>query len=273
MTERILAGASNTRQTRFGALISSTTNVLRYEDDYTSALGNVLADFESYPGATARITSPDKDGRARVEVQVSEESFALEEMKWEITPSSLQERTTVDVNGDPIVLSYADSLDWADELTGTEFVAFQYTTYSDQVGEADVYITSQEITGTKQFIVSNGAFIDTCVFLLEWQNTINETEFFGHAKGNVLCLGWTLRILGRRPNYDMLVEAVVRFITRPGSPISQWGAGAGGWNSFQYWKDPNSGMVPSDVHTVEGALKEVQHYPLKDFTVFYETET
>lgn len=273
MTEAILASGTNTRQTRFGALISSTTNVLRYEDDYTSALGNVLADFQSYPGVTARITAPDKDGRARVEVQVSEESYALEEMKWEITPSSLQERTTVDINGDPIVLSYSDSLAWADDLTGSEAVAFQYTTYADQVGEADIYIASEEITGTKQFIVANGAFIDTVVAARAWQNTINETEFFGRAKGNVLCLGWTLRILGRRPNYDMLVEAVVRFITRPGSPNSAWGAGAGGWNTWQYWKDPNSGMIPSDVHTVEGALKEVQHYSLKDFTVLYETET
>jgi hypothetical protein len=233
----------------------------------------VLADFETYPGATARITGNNEAGQARVEVQVSEESFDLEEMKWEITPSSLQERTTVDINGDPIVLSYSESLDWAAELSGAVAVAFQYTTYADQVGEADIYIASEEITGTKQFIVADGSFIDTVTAARAWQNTINETEFFGHPKGNVLCLGWTIRLLGRRPNDDMLVEAVVRFISHPGSPNSMWGVGAGGWNTWQYWKDPNSGMIPSDVHTVEGALLEVQHYALKDFTELYTVET
>jgi hypothetical protein len=37
-----------------------------------------------------------------------------------------------------------------------------------------------------------------------------------------------------------------------------------------YWKDPNSGAVPKDIRTTTDAVKEVQHYELKDFTTLYQ---
>jgi hypothetical protein len=273
-------GGQNSLSLRFGAVtaISQTLKTRSTGEDILSILGGLIEDnptLEDYASCNLRISDRTQDGDFEVEIQNGIEAYPLDKMRWNISPTGQQERTTVDINGNPIVLSYAPALDWA--IGGGIGFAFTYTTYADQVGEADKYISCEEISGTITEIIPEGSFITYISGLREWQNTINSAEFFGHAIGNVLCLGWTTDMIGERLNGDYLVESRVRFSTKPGSILSMWSesgtVAAGGWNSWHYWKDPTNGMVPDDVHSTDGAYVEVQHYALKDFTSLYEVST
>jgi hypothetical protein len=259
---------SQTRQ--FGAVVDETRTY--HEDiDGTIYLDDALDGLtDEFSSSSVRVIGRRKDGRMLVEVQRNLQAFALGQINWTVNTVSMQERTKVDFEGNPIVLEYPPSLDWAIITDG--FMSFQYTQYTEQTGEADVYIAAEEITGIRHRVVPNGGIVNHLTeYLRPWKNTINSTDFFGHLRGNVLCLGVDFRQESRRPNGDWICEERYKFITRPGAVLSDDTPGGNGWNTWHYWTDPNSGVIPADAleKKDDGAVKEIQHYPYKDFTVLY----
>ena len=265
-------GGTNTQSRQFGAVIS-TTQTFVDEYDYEGAFEASLKSRSDVANSSTRVIDKCANGKLLMEVQETSQAFPLNVIQWTVKPSSVQEKTTVDHNGDAIILKYATSLDWATELGGTG-MAFQYTKYTDQTGEADIYVPTKEISGRMYTIVAKGQVVNTITSLRVWDYTINSTAFFGYPKGCVLSFGVGFNQIARRPNGDHLVELDYRFMAKPGSLLSQWSesgtVAAGGWNSWLYWKDPNSGAVPKDIRTTTDAVKEVQHYELKDFTTLYQ---
>mgnify|MGYP000886635381 CR=1 FL=1 len=247
------------RETRvYNEVVSGTT---------ADAINEALDRYDTgAASAAASIVGRQQDGDYLIEVTLDQSAFRINQMQWEVNCSSLQERTTVDVAGNPIILSYPPSVDFA-AACGSGSMAFSYTTYENQTGEADVYIACEEITGTKYKKVERGGLVDYISDLRAWRHTINDDTFFGHPKGNVLCMGVDVMVVGMREDGSYTVKTTYRFMTRPGSPLSSEGAGAGGWNTWHYWKDPNTGMVPEDVwdHKDDGAIQEVRHYKYKNF--------
>lgn len=268
-------GGQNSQTRKFGAIMSESTTILEnvsIGDVVGDSLDLVLSDNQRnlMANCTAQVTARKADGTLLVEVQETTDPFELNVLQWEINCSSTQERTTVDVNGDPIVVSYPPSLDWAQ--TGGMGMAWQYTTYADQTGEADVYIACEEITGSMYTVCRNKGLVSYIETLRTWRHKINLTAFFGHEKGNVLCLGVDVKQVAKRRNGDHLLQVTWKFMVRPGSPLSDVVANGGGWNTWHYWKDPNSGITPKDVwdEKANGAVKEIRHYEYKDFTTLYQ---
>ena len=246
-------------------------NYIDPDADIHDALDDILDDDNSYASVSAQVTGRKSDGQLLVEKQLSEDAFELNVIQWEVSPISLQERTTVNLHGDPIVLTYPPSSGYSSSGLGGVAI-FQYTKYASQTGEADIYIAAEEVTATMFTACRKGQLINRLEALRVWKHKINSRPFLGHEKGNVLCLGVGVTQVGRRPNGDHLLQQRWQFITRAGSPLSAWGAGCGGWNTWHYWKDPTSDMIPDDVweKRADGAVKEVQHYKTMDFTTLYQ---
>lgn len=261
-------GGTNQQNRQYGAITQSTVTYLK-SVDYEGAFEKALSEASNAGGASARIVDRKQNGKLLVEVQETREAFPLNTIQWSCKPSSIMERRSVDIDGNPIVVSYAPSVDWGLAGGGAGY-AFQYTTYADQMAEADVYVPTKDITGRMFSIVPKGQIVSTIEGLRTWDFVINEYPFFGYEKGCVLSFGVGLSQIARRSNGDHLVEVEYRFLAKPGSPISSEGVGAGGWNSWHPWTDPNSGMVPKDVYDTEDAVVEARHYAYKDFRILYE---
>jgi hypothetical protein len=265
------------QERQFGALLNETRTYNKDIDD-SIVLDDALDDPSSQAAATSRaqVIGRRDNGDLMVEVQQTSNAFGIGRISWNVTCMSMQERTTTDVNGDPIIVTYPPSLDWAIEITSAEgdtINSFQYTKYESQTGEAEKYIPSKEITGIRSVIVPAGGVVNHLTTVLApWDYTINSAAFFGYAIGNVICLGVDFRPIAQRDDGSWVCEERYKFMTRPGHPLSVLGAGAGGWNTWHLWKDPNSGAIPDDVwdKKADGAVVEAQHYATKDFTVLYQ---
>ena len=265
---------------RYGA-IQSKTRTFHKDIDSSEILEDALAEDLSMGAAraTARMLAPKSNGDIMMEVTLSRESFDLGQIQWQFNVVSLQERTTTDVDGNPILVEYPPSTTWASTITsngGDYITSFQYTTYETQTGEAEKYIPSCEITGQRVLLVPAGGIINHLTNELRpWFYTINETAFMGFEKGNVLCMGVDFRPIDKREDGQWLCEERYKFMTRPGHPLSVEGENCGGWNTWHVWKDPNSGYIPEDVWDVIGentyrGVVEKRHYKYKDFTVLYK---
>ena len=264
------------QERNYGAIVGET-RTYHTTVPSTLLLDEALDEGDSnlFPSASVRVIGRKEDGTLLVEVQQNTQAFDLGEMSWNVNCVSMQERTTVDVDGNAIIVSYPDALIWSSEITtalGDNISSFMYTKYEDQTAEAEVYIACEEIMGVRRVLVPAGGIgtymTDT---LRPWRHTLNENPFFGHLKGNVLCLGVDFRPESKRSNGDWICEERFKFMTRPGSPISDVVEGGGGWNTWHYWQDPNSGAIPNDVlaKKEDGAIVEAVHYRYKDFTVLY----
>jgi hypothetical protein len=274
MSDELLKG-TNEESRKFGAVVSRTTTRVERVDslDALDSLSTSLSQSNNYATSTARVIGveqvadcdgPTGDRKILVELTEAEESWPLNVFKWEMRSSSSIERTSVDVDGNPIIVKYSPSVDWA-LLQGGQGMAFQYTTYESQTAEVDVYIPTREITGTRYRLIRDDQIIKYLTSLYDWQNTINSAPFFGHPKGCVLCLGADITQIAMRPNGEHLLEESFKFITRPGrTPNAN-----NGWNSWSYWKDPNSGMLPNNLETTEGAVVESRHYLWRDHSILY----
>jgi hypothetical protein len=271
------------RETAFGSIVRETRT---FHKDIESSLylEDALDDDLTLAAssATAQVMAPKDNGDLMMEVRLTNEAFSLGQLQWQFNVSSLQERTTTDLAGDKIVVTYPPSLDWASEITtaqGDTINSFQYTKYESQTGEAEKYIPSCEITGQRFMRVeANGIVNHLTTVLRPWFYTINSVAFMGFEIGCVLCLGVDFRPVAKRPDGSWICEERYKFMTRPGHPLSNLipegapeGSVAGGWNTWHLWKDPNSGVIPDDVwdKITDGAVVEVRHYELKDFTVLY----
>ena len=264
------------RETAFGSIVRETHT---YHKDIESSLylEDALDDdlTLSASSANAQVMAPKADGSLMMEVRLTNEAFALGQIQWQFNVVSLQERTTTDLAGAKISVTYPPSLDWASEITsaqGDTINSFQYTKYESQISEAEKYIPSCEITGSRFMkVVANGVVNHLTTVLRPWFYTINEVSFMGFEKGCVLCMGVDFRPVAPRDNGDWICEERYKFMTRPGHPLSSEGVNCGGWNTWHLWKDPNSGVIPDDVweKKADGAVVEVRHYEYKDFTTLY----
>jgi hypothetical protein len=264
----------------FGARVSETRTFHKDIDDSVN-LEDALEDAlcQNAARASASVVGRRANGDIKMQVQISDAPYELGQIKWTFNVVSMQERTTTDVNGDPILVDFPDSLDWASTITssgGDVFHSFQYTTYETQTGEAEKYVPCCEINGVRQVRVPAGGIINHLTNVIRpWFYTMNSAAFMGFEKGNVLCMGVDFDPVARRDDRSWICQERYKFMTRPGHPKSTEGAGAGGWNTWHPWKDPNSGVIPDSVWDEKegggyvGAV-EVRHYAWKDFTVLYQ---
>lgn len=274
---------TTSRETQYGAIIRET-RTFHKDIDSSEFLEDALDDDLSLAAssATAQVMAPKQNGDIMMSVTLTNEAFSLGQIQWQFNVVSLQERTTTDVNGDKISVTYPPSLDWAVEITSAEgdtINSFQYTKFTRQISEAEKYVPSCEITGSRMMLVAAGGIVNHLTNVLRpWFYTINSVPFMGFEVGCVLCMGVDFRPVAKRPDGSWVCEERYKFLTRPGHPLSNLipvgapeGSVAGGWNTWHLWKDPNSGVIPDDVWEKkdDGAVVEVRHYALKDFTPLY----
>jgi hypothetical protein len=260
-------------ETVYGAKVKQTRTFHVDIADTTDLLDALTEEITlEAASATAQVMAPKDNGKKMMEVRITNDAVPFGTMQWQINTTGLQERTTTDINGDKILVTYPASLDWAIEITssqGDTINSFQYTKYESQTGEADKYIPSSEITGSR-FVNLEAADVVSYITntLRPWFFTMNSGTFLGFEKGNVLCMGVDFRMIGLRADDSWICEERFKLMTRPGHPLSSVGVGCGGWNTWHMWKDPNSGVIPDDVwddYATTGAVVEVQHYAFKDF--------
>ena len=278
--------SGNLQETRkHGALMSKTTTEMKTTDaaDIESVLNDTLYGMGKYANASARIVEVFNEGSCDgkgakkyvVELTKDEEAWPLNYIRWSFSCTSSIERTTVDVDGTPLKVSYGKTSDWVDDLediqdddntTVYSTIIFRYNKYSEQLGEADVYVPTQEITGIRYRLIPENQLITALTSFASWQNTINSEPFFGHSRGNVLCLGIDVEQIGIRPaTNEHLIEMRYRFMTRPG----KYRNSGGGWDSYTVWTDPVTGLIPADAEENDGAVLHSRHYNWKDFTILY----
>jgi len=267
---------TTSRETQHGAIVRET-RTFHKDIDSSVFLEDALDDDLSLAAssATAQVMAPKQNGEIMMSVTLTNEAFSLGQIQWQFNVVSLQERTTTDVNGDKISVTYPPSLDWAAEITSAEgdtINSFQYTKFKSQISEAEKYVPSCEITGSRMMLVAAGGIVNHLTNVLRpWFYTINSVAFMGFEVGCVLCMGVDFRPVAKRPDGSWVCEERYKFLTRPGHPLSSMGVNAGGWNTWHMWKDPNSGVIPDDVWEKkdDGAVVEVVHYDSKDFTTLY----
>lgn len=257
------------------------------------AIAKLKPEYQYYAGLSVKITDHVEIKECNsvpaefivVEMTIESEEKAFGRWYWEFRSTPQMESTTVDYLNRPIVVSLPSSVEWFAAETS---MVMLYTQFQDQVAEMQRYVAGGEIIGQRVSQVRDtNNYADYQISTLPYQGTLNDSIFFGWAKGNVLCMGIDVAVVGSAAGNRLILEETVRFLCRPGikrgAEVLPSRLYPNGWDTYAYWSDPVTGKMPKNLKpelmqpeidpSVPAAVRRVQHYPYANFDWFIKNQS
>lgn len=245
------------------ALLIASDEYLVYQDATVELMGRV----------SMKNCDGENEEYWQCKVSTDLESTEFNIWNWTVRSALTQEIRTTDYQGRAVIVGYPPAVDW---FSGGTSLAVFYKKFETQLPEMSVYVPGSEIQGTRRRLISKENVDLVVQRTRTWQGRINSSDFFGWAQANVLCLGLDVRFTHKLRNDGYIIDETVRFLCRPGGGVQGSAFESvnkpispdipGGWHEWVYWKDPQTGLIPSDTEP-----EEVQHYPYGNFNQMLTT--